>query len=397
MGKIKKVVFFLQAHFNRRDYDRFGVRTLIENGFEVEVWDFTAFIANDEYQKIRPPDPIDWERHFSFKTKNDALSAISDLERSVFVIPVIHYNLNTYAIFRLLSKKKIFYSSSILSCIVPNSFTPKERFLNKLRRSKIRNLPDRIFRRIPFGFFGVRSANVILAPAEKYSISNLLVNDKSNVLWLHSLDYDRYLSMKDSPVSHDIRMGVFVDQYLPFHPDAVYIKGTLVETTSEEYYPLLRNFFDFLEHKYEVRIVIAAHPRSKYEEHPDLFGQRDIIYGKTAELIRQSGFILLHNSIAINYAILFKRPVIFITTDEINNSFKHPCAEGPSVEWLASFFGKKAYNLNNEMDINFENEMLIDKEAYRSYKNSYIKKYGSQERPYWEVVSDYIKALEWQN
>lgn len=397
MEKIKKVVFFLQAHFNHRDYDRFGIETLIENGFEVEVWDFTAFIANDEYQKTDPPDPIDWDQYFSFKTKKDALSAISDLGRSVFVIPVIHYNLNTYAIFRLLSKKKILFSSSILSCVVPNSFSSKERFLNKLRRSRIRNLPDRIFRRIPFELLGVRAANVIFAPAEKYSISNLIVNDKSHVLWLHSLDYDHYLSMKDFPVLQDTRMGVFVDQYLPFHPDAVYIEGTLVETTSEEYYPPLRNFFDFLEQKFKVRIVIAAHPRSKYEGHHDLFGQREIIRGKTAELIRQSGFVLLHNSIAINYAILFKKPVIFITTDEIDDSFKHPCAEGPSVEWLASFFGKKVHNVNNKIEIDFAKEMLIDKEAYLSYKNSYIKKENSQERPYWEVVSDYIKTLEWQN
>jgi len=397
MGKIKKIVFFLGAHFNRRDYDRFGISTLIESGFEVEVWDFTAFITNEEYQTVKPPDPIDWDKYFCFKTKTKALSAISDLERSVFVIPVIHYNLNTYAIFRMLSKKKILFSSSILSCIVPNSFTSKERFLQKLRRSKIRNFPDRILRRIPCELLGVKAANVILAPAEKYSISNLPVNDKSRVLWLHSLDYDHYLSMKDSPVSKDTQMGVFVDQYLPFHPDAVYIEGTLVETTSEEYYPLLRNFFDFLEKKFEVRIVIAAHPRSKYEEHPDVFGQRDVIRGKTAELIRQSGFVLLHNSIAINYAILFKKPVIFITTDEINESFKHPCAEGPSIEWLASFFGKKAYNLNSEIEIDFAKEMLIDKEVYRSYKNSYIKKDGSEERPYWEVVSGYIKALEWQN
>jgi hypothetical protein len=397
MTHIKKIIFFVQAHFNLRDFERFGIRTFFENGFKVEVWDFTAFLTNNEYQNLRIPDPTSWDKVFKFKNKVEALSAISDLEKSVFIIPVIHYNINTYSIFRMLSKMNIPFSSSILSCVVPNSFASKELFINKLRRSTIRNFPDRIFRRIPFEFLGVRAANVILAPAKKYSTSNLPVNNKSHVLWLHSLDYDHYLSMKDSPVYQDTRMGVFVDQYLPFHPDITYIEGNLAKTSPEEYYPILCDFFDFLEEKFKVRIVIAAHPRSKYEEHPDVFGQRDIIRGKTAELIRQSGFVLLHNSIAINYAILFEKPLIFITTDKVNESFKRPGAEGPSIEWLASYFGKKAYNLNNEIDIDLENEMLIDKEVYQSYKNSYIKKDGSLERPYWQVVSDYIKALEWQN
>ena len=397
MNHITKIIFFVQAHFNLRDYERFGIRAFIEDGFEVEVWDFSTFLANEEYQIVKPPDPVDWDKVFCFKSKGEALSAISDLERSVFVIPVIHYNLNSYGIFRMLSKKKILFSSSILSCVVPSSFTSKERFLQKLKRSNIRNLSDRIFRRIPFELLGVKAANVILAPAEKYSILSFPVNRKSKVLWLHSLDYDHYLLKKDSPESADPAMGVFVDQYLPFHPDVTYIEGNLAKTTPEEYYPILCNFFDFLEEKFSVRIVIAAHPRSKYEEHPDVFGQRNIIRGKTAELIRQSGFVLLHNSIAIDYAILFKKPVIFVTTDKIDESFNRPYAEGPSVEWLATFLGKKAHNLSSEIEIDFEKELLIDEEVYHFYKNSYIKKDGSEERPYWEIVSDYIKALGWQN
>jgi hypothetical protein len=397
MNRITKIIFFVQAHFNRRDYDRFGIKTLIENGFDVEVWDFSEFLANEEYQVLRIPDPINCDKVFKFKSKTEALSAMSKLEQSVFIIPVLQYNLNTYSIFRMLSKKKILFSSSILSCVVPNSFTSGQRYFQKIKRTSLKNVSDRIFRRIPFRLLGVRAANVILAPTEKYSISNLPADKKSHVLWLHSLDYDHYLSMKNSIVSQDSRMGVFLDQYLPFHPDVTYIEGNRAKTTPDEYYPLLRRCFDFLEEKFGVRIVIAAHPRSKYEEHPDVFGHREIVRSKTAELIRQSGFVLLHNTIAINYAILFKKPMIFITTDKINESFKLPCAEGPSVEWLASFFGKKAYNLNNGMDVDFENEMLVDKKAYHTYKTSYIKKDGSQEHLYWEIVSDYIKTLEWQN
>ena len=55
-----------------------------------------------------------------------------------------------------------------------------------------------------------------------------------------------------------------LDNYLPFHPD--FGTGSLIEP--EEYYVPLCHFFDHLERKYDVRIVIAAHPRSSYETHP---------------------------------------------------------------------------------------------------------------------------------
>ena len=49
MINITKIIFFIEAHFNQRDYNRFGIPVLLENGFEVEVWDFTPFLTNARY------------------------------------------------------------------------------------------------------------------------------------------------------------------------------------------------------------------------------------------------------------------------------------------------------------------------------------------------------------
>jgi len=210
---------------------------------------------------------------------------------------------------------------------------------------------------------------------------------------VHGLDYDSYLRERDYSGPVDPNRGVFLDSYFPFHPDFVYSEYS-PGITFCKYYPLLCDFFDYLEQKLSTHIVIAAHPRSHYEDRPDFFGGRPVIRGRTAELVKQSGFVLLHNTVAINYAVLFKKPMIFTTTDEINRSFSHPSAEGPSVDWLASFFGKKAHNLNNKIEIDIEKELILNEKAYHAYRNAYIKKDGSEELPFWQIVANGIKGLK---
>jgi len=404
MRSLNKIVFFIEAHFNKRDYDRFGIETLIQNGFEVEVWDFTPFLTLGAYQKTKPPDPIDWGKIFSFKSKKKALSAISNLSQSCFVIPNIHYNLKTFSIFRMLSKKNIPFSSMVQSTVLPVS-TAKETSNKKLetlrkliklnwwidlQRIDINSLFEQMFAMIPFNYLQIKPANIVFAPAEKYIMPNFPINKKSEILRLHSLDYDNYLSERDNDKSVDIKMGVFLDQ---FHGIDMIYQGRQPAINPEEYYPAICNCFDFIEKKYGVRIVIAAHPRSRYERKPDIFDGRTVIRGKTAELVKKANFVLLHNSSAINYAVLFKKPIILLTTNRINQNFTEGIAEDPSLEWLASFFGKKLHNLDTEIRIDMEEELYVNEKAYMAYKNSYIKKHGSEELPFWQIVANRIKNL----
>jgi len=112
-----------------------------------------------------------------------------------------------------------------------------------------------------------------------------------------------------------------------------------------------------------------------------------MVRGRTAEMVKKAGFVLLHNSTAINYAVLFRKPLIFLTTDRVNASI----VEDPTIEWLASFFGKKAHNLDREVSVNFDEEMRIDEETYSRYKSYYIKKDGTEELPYWQIVANRLK------
>ncbi|MCX5807595.1 MAG: hypothetical protein NT010_16265 [Proteobacteria bacterium] len=385
---IKKVIYFLEEYFNERDYNRFGIEIMLNNGFDVEIWEFTKLIVPEGYITSAPPDPIQWRGHRSFENLKAAREAIKTLNSSVFVVLMVHYTLASLFIFRMLSKQGIHFSTTLFA--LPVSSGKKELWLRRLKKITFERVLDKTFRMIPFTFFGVKPARIVFAPGEKYFLANYFaINEKSEFLWVHSYDYDTYLELKDISQEKIPSVGVFLDEYLPFHTDYLYL-DLPVKISADEYYPALVKFFNYIEESFKVRIIIAAHPRSHYEEHPDYFGGREIIRGRTAELVKNADFILMHNSTAINHVVLYKKPMIFFTTDKVNASI----LEDPTIEWLASFFGKKAHNLDREVSIDLNEEIRIDEDAYRRYRNYYIKKDGTEELPYWQIVANRLmKAL----
>jgi hypothetical protein len=140
-----------------------------------------------------------------------------------------------------------------------------------------------------------------------------------------------------------------------------------------------------------LQLRIAAHPRARYfQRHGDYFEGIPIEYGKTAELIRDCEVVVCHDSTAIHFAVLFGKPLLFVTSDELIPSY-----EGRSIAQAAAALGKSAVNLDRPLgSLDWGKELQVDPEKYREYKNKYIKLDGSPERPMWEVIIDHVEKSE---
>lgn len=137
--------------------------------------------------------------------------------------------------------------------------------------------------------------------------------------------------------------------------------------------------------------MIAAHPRSDYPGKPDCFEGRSIIQGKTASLIRDSSFVIAHSSTAINFAVLYQKPVLFITTDELQKKVSGMDIIGLYIPAIAAELGKVPVNIDHISGFCWEREMAVDADAYHRYKNNYIKKEGTPEEPMWEIFYSFIE------
>jgi len=382
--KVSKIIFLLGTPFNERDYKRFGFDILIKDGFEVCIWDFTPLLYPKVFMKVQPPDPINYQNLVRFHSKKDAIKAIGREDKSALLISLMPFSYSTLSIFREISKFKIPY------CICsPNSTlgTPQNMgnsLARKIRSITIRKLLDYCLLKISPELLRMQPAVLCLLGGEKSFTRKQEVGEKTELLWIHTYDYDVYLGSKNKSTATNT--AVFIDNYLPFHPD--YLFTGRKHMNPDDYYPLLNRFFEYFEDKSGLEVIIAAHPRSHYDKSTDYFNGRKVIRGATAELVRDAKCVILHTSTAINFCVLFKKPMIFITTDELKNHLL-----GRRTEVTAPYFGKTPINISGELSVDFNKELVADDSIYSKYKHDYIKVDGTEELPFWQVVSNRIKSL----
>jgi hypothetical protein len=383
-----KVVFIFDFPVSERDSRRCGFDTLRQNGFDVEVWDVTPFLHPAVDRDVTTPDPLESMSVRRFVRSDEAIAALAGLPRGTFVFLVTFYQLRAIPLYRAIGRLGLPYGVIVANAL-PQPAVPATvgAFAERLARLTPRRLLWHVVRRLPYPWLGVPGPALVVAGGEQSLASQQSLyplTSSSHIVWTHALDYDAYLQEQEVPRQVDQTRGVFLDEYLPYHPDFTYL-GIEAPSTADAYYPRLRAYFDYLEKAHGRRMVIAAHPRSEYERHADYFGGRPVIRGRTAELVRTSGFVVAHSSTALSYAVMFERPVVFVTTDDLDAS-----PLGRFIADLAARFDSPRLNLNRAENT-WQPARAVNKEAYRRYRAAYIKKEGTPEVPCWQIVADELK------
>ena len=141
----------------------------------------------------------------------------------------------------------------------------------------------------------------------------------------HSNDYSNYLrrrsKLKDSEFLQG-KIAVFLDRPEPMFPSDLIGLGRKVHLTSDIWYPALTKFFDKIEIETGVKTEIAGHYKSKHPAIAPCFGNRRVYYSRTCELVSESAFVITIASTAISYAVLFRKPVILIYSDQLKHDLQ---------------------------------------------------------------------------
>jgi hypothetical protein len=299
--------------------------------------------------------------------------------KSFFIYKAISRSRADYAVLTALAIPNVGASGQ------PRKITPRK-IIGRVRNCLRFNY---LFKKIPFKWLGIKPAKYNLAGGEKSPPAYKYTTDKNTeILWLHTLDYDLYLDEKMRLDKDRDEYIVFLDEYVPFHPDYLHLE-VRAPATPEQYYPVLNRFFDHLERKTGKRVVIAAHPCSHYEKMPDYYEKREVIRGETIRLVKGADIVLTHSSTAVNFAVLFNKPLMFVTTREVDRHQKQ------LITNMSFLLGKKPIRIDEsyESKINLENELAIDSDKYEKYKNDYIKKNGSPEQKFWQIFADRLKVM----
>jgi len=397
---IYKVIVMVDYPFNRRDYDRFGIEIFRNQDLDVEIWDITPCLHNDFKEQLNVVEPVNFKDLRIFKEKSEIVKAIAMLDKGCIINCIIGYSLHTFFIFKAISQQKINYCVFGMVSF-PSPYLIQKSFIGHLvsilkkgNALKFEEIIQHVFNKILLKYyfiFGIAPASIVILAGEKSAGEpSYPVNKTTTRLWAHMMDYDIYLENKTKFNDSSKITGVFLDEYLPLHPDFHYM-GTEFPISPDNYYPKICNFFKTLEKNMNTQIVIAAHPKSDYDNTPDYFCGRTIIKGETARLVKESSFAIAHMSTSINFAVLYHKPIVFITTDDLQKMVSGKNITGLYIHAISYELGKIPINIDHVSGFDYDKEMVINEEAYLRYRNHYIKKPGTPEKSMWEIFCSYIQ------
>ena len=130
----------------------------------------------------------------------------------------------------------------------------------------------------------------------------------------------------------------------------------------------LNKFFDYFEKKYNLKVIIAAHPKVNHRKIRRFYNQRKVIQNKTKELIFNAKCIFFERSTAINYIINYKKPAAMIYNEHsISTSYNKKTQIG-----FSKLTGISNIDIEKYTDTDFKNLFKVKKNKYLKYYKEFI-------------------------
>ncbi len=373
--KKNKIIF---VHFNRFldnfDWKRYEL-DLLSKSYLVEVHVLINLVhphlKNKNYNKFNKNKKIK-----IFKNLDEWRKKIDDYQKKYhFIFQTFPYNFIALKIFQIVKKKgfktSIIYINNLPTYsdykISTNTFENfRKKFLSAIFRPKhslatIKKILIICLFRIFKNYFNTDFS--IIGGYKKSDFSS------SKTIKINSWDYSKTLRKSSRTGNKKNYILYLSDGETRYQSDSQLWNTERVEN-SELYLKKLNLFFNKIEKKYNLEILIAAHPRSNPKLRRDLeLGKRKSFYGKTFELTKNAKFVMSWGSTALSYAVLLEKPILFIFS---SSQQKKNVSGNKFANFFAGILNCKRYDIDNYLDTEKECFNAVDQKSYEKYKKNFI-------------------------
>jgi hypothetical protein len=209
----------------------------------------------------------------------------------------------------------------------------------------------------------------------------------SKKIYVHYKDYERHLLPTNNRQCQN-NYAVFLDEAIFNHPDNFEMQPDNLLNLKKNihlYFKDLNKFFNNFESHSNSKIIIAAHPKGfinfDYQNH---FNGRKIIRNNTYELIKKSQLVFAHSSTSVAYAIVLKKPIIFL-----NSSLMFDIGYFTKILSFSIETGGKMIDINND-NIDYNNLVIRNFSSYKKYLNKFVKSSKSKKKNLWNIVASKV-------
>ncbi len=326
----KKIIFIQSFKFLDFHYKQYEIENL-RKYFEVECHDLTL-IKNKKiefhYRYLKNNFKI--EKFSNFKLWEKKIFENLDKYNDNLIIFFLHFpttffELNIY--WKLIRKKTnvcVFSFNNMIALNQNQNLNIYEIISYKIIRLLTR--PKQIINHKKISLI-----NFVLKRISKYvypkyifvnSKKDYLINKKSwinsKVLRFHSWDGSQFINFRKKKNSNKKKIATYVSAFSLKSVSDSANYNTIRKENSKKVLKSLNNFFNYLEKNLSFKIKIAKHPREEDNLNSPIYKNKKRFASKylTSKLIYDSNLVITTMSTAISFAALFKKPILFIITNE---------------------------------------------------------------------------------
>jgi hypothetical protein len=379
---MNKIIFLCSRYLEKRDFVQFGIGRYQKNKIKVEIWYLNQLVKrNYKTKKFKLHNIV-------IKEIKNLISLESEIKKNLsncLYNSKINYNFDTMQIYKLLSKYNANYlvQASMFSKKQEQKGKIKNEIKNKLNlliKKKFFHIKKIIFYKMfnltrP-SFFGIKKAKyVYLMGKESYlnRKNHKLVGKKTGLIWGHHRSYDDFLRGGTIKLKTKRKKALYIDSGAPYGPDLIELG--LNDLKPNSYYRSVKLFLKKLNKKFGYKIEISCHPKIGIKNLRKHFRSFPIKIHKTISQVMSSDLIVLHDSTARNFAIMYKKPVIFITNnEELKSAYNH---YGETSK-IANLVNKQPLNIDICSYADIKNNLILNRKTYQDYFKKFIKFKGEK-------------------
>jgi hypothetical protein len=225
----------------------------------------------------------------------------------------------------------------------------------------------------------------VFAGSRSYDINSRFVSHK---LWAASEDVHTFHALANQEISGLSRGKiVFLDSPIADGSDWVAL-GRQPLVSADDYYPQMRKVFSEIEKAAGKEIVIAGHPNHKDQvDFAQAMGGRDVVFNSTAQLIRDSVLVISHGSTAISFAVLARKPLVFLNSKELSAS-----AYGTMMAKMAKILNREIVYIDSDLkNLKPALQVSVEPRAYEKYEDGYLQAQGTTESRQWDAFIEFAR------
>ncbi len=395
----KKIIYLSSIDLTLFNAEAFGFNFLRTKKLDLEYW-YAHFLYSI---KKKPKDIIKKKFKKTFFSLYELESTLKKESKNFNLVVVLLLNLDyqTVEIYRIIKKYNIKTVSFLWDLDLE---------VQGYKKNLIEKLVEKFFYKLNYNHFLIQIlAFIKILLYKKFKLikdseiifftgllaRNILIKKKvkSKLISLNTNDCDKLLKIKNQKRIIKKKYCVFLDSAMTSydHIDKYIFNEKDMAGQHKTYFQSLNNFFKIIEDKYKIKVVVSRHPKNKLNLKK--FLKRRVYDYKSAELVKDSEFVICHQSLSMNYAILLCKPIFFIYTEQMLNRSTATNKLVKLIKLYGSKLNQPVFNIDKKFELLNMRSLIIDRYKYTKYKKEYLSLNSEKNFYSKEVILNNLKKL----